>query len=117
MTRFVSYVVATVAAVLLLATISKRLLRYDDAATVMIFAVILGALNAFLLPIVRVLTLPLTCLTLGLFALVLNALMFGLAALLTPDLEISWLGALLGALFVSIASGAVFSLLDEQPER
>jgi putative membrane protein len=117
MTRFVAYVVATVAAVLLLATISERLLRYDDPETVIVFAVILGALNAFVLPLLRVLTLPLSCLTLGLFALVLNALMFGLAAALTSGLEISWVGALLGVVFVSIASGAVFSLLDEQPSR
>jgi putative membrane protein len=117
MTRFVAYVVATVAAVLLLATISKRLLRYDEPEAVIIFAVILGALNAFVLPLLKLLTLPLTCLTLGLFALVLNAVMFGVAAWLTPGLEISWAGALLGAVFVSIASGAVYSLLDEQPAQ
>jgi putative membrane protein len=117
MTRFVSYVVATIAAVLILATISRRLLTYDEAATVIVFALILGALNAFLLPVLRTLTLPLSCLTFGLFALVLNAAMFGLAAWLTPGLTISWYGAVLGAVFVSLASGAIFSLLDEQSTR
>lgn len=116
MTRFVSYVVATIASVLLLATISPRLLSYDQAATVIVFALILGALNAFLLPVLRTLTLPLTCLTFGLFALVLNVAMFGVAAWLTRGLTIGWLGAVLGAVFVSIASGAIFSLLDEQPK-
>ena len=114
MTRFVSYVVATIAAVLLLATISPRLLSYDEALTVIVFALILGALNAFLLPVLQLLTLPLSCLTFGLFAFVLNVAMFGVAAWLTPGLTIDWLGAVLGAVFVSIASGAIFSLLDEQ---
>jgi putative membrane protein len=117
MTRFVSYVIATIAAVLLLATISRRLLRYDDEAKVIVFALILGALNAFVLPVLRLITLPLSCLTFGLFALVLNAAMFGLAAFLTPGLTISWYGALLGAVFVTVASAAVFSLLDEQPGK
>lgn len=117
MTRFVSYVIATIAAVLVLATISSRLLRYDEAATVLIFAVILGALNAFILPALRLVTLPLTCLTFGLFALVLNVVMFGVAALLTPGLTIGWFGAILGATFVSLASGAIFSLLDEEAGR
>ena len=117
MTRFVSYVIATIAAVLLLATISKRLLRFDDAATVILFALILGAINAFLLPLLQLLTLPLTCLTFGLFAVVLNAALFALAAWLTPGLTISVWGALLGAVFVSIASGAIFSLLDEEPAK
>lgn len=117
MTRFVSYVVAAVAAVLLLATISPRLLRYDEAATVIVFALIVGALNAFLLPVLKTLTLPLTCLTFGLFALLLNVAMFGISALLTPGLTIGWFGAVLGAAFVSIASGAIFSLLDEQSGR
>ena len=114
MIRFVSYVVATIAAVLLLATISKRLLRFDEETAVLVFALVLGALNAFILPVLRVVTLPLTCLTFGLFALVLNAALFGLAAFLTPGLTISWYGALVGAVFVSIASGAIYSLLDEQ---
>lgn len=117
MTRFVAYVVAAVAAVLLLATISHRLLTYDAATTVIVFALIVGALNAFLLPVLKVLTLPLTCLTFGLFALLLNVAMFGLSAWLTPGMTIGWFGAVLGALFVSVASGAIFSLLDESSSR
>jgi putative membrane protein len=117
MTRFVSYVIATIAAVLILATISKRLLRFDEESTVLVFALILGAINAFLLPVLRLLTLPLTCLTFGLFALVLNAALFALAAWLTPGLTIGVWGAVLGAIIVSIASGAIYSLLDEEPAR
>ena len=74
-------------------------------ATAFLAAAILGVLNTFLRPVLLLLTLPLTILTLGIFAFVLNALMLLLVAHFVPGLEIdgfSW--AFLGALIISIAS-------------
>ena len=68
-------------------------------------AVVLGAVNAVIRPILVVLTLPITVLTLGLFYLVVNALAFGLAAALVPGFQISsWTAAILGALLTSVLS-------------
>lgn len=68
-------------------------------------AVVLGAVNAVIRPILVVLTLPITVLTLGLFYLVVNALAFGLAAALVPGFQIaSWMAAILGALLTSVIS-------------
>src|SRR5262245_4890260 len=68
-------------------------------------AVVLGAVNAVVRPILVILTLPITVLTLGLFYLVVNALAFGLAAALVPGFQIaSWTAAILGALLTSILS-------------
>jgi putative membrane protein len=48
----------------------------DDAGSALIFAAILGILNAFIRPVLVILTLPLTVVTLGFFVLVINALLF-----------------------------------------
>lgn len=63
----------------------------------------LGIINTFIRPILMLFTLPFTIITLGLFILVLNAVTFGLAALLVPGFHIySFGGAFWGALFTSI---------------
>ncbi len=73
--------------------------------TAFLAAAILGILNTFLRPVLLLLTLPLTILTLGIFAFVLNALMLLLVAYFVPGLEIDgFFWAFLGALMISIAS-------------
>ncbi len=68
-------------------------------------ALVLGFVNAVIRPVLTVLTLPLTLLTLGLFYLVVNAAAFGLAAALVPGFSVqSFWSALFGALVVSLIS-------------
>jgi putative membrane protein len=68
-------------------------------------AVVLGAVNAVIRPILVILTLPITVVTLGLFYLVVNGLAFGIAAALVPGFQIaSWTAAILGALLTSLIS-------------
>jgi putative membrane protein len=68
-------------------------------------ALVLGVVNAIVRPILLILTLPITVLTLGLFYLVVNGLAFGLAAALVPGFQISsWTAAILGALLTSVIS-------------
>ena len=68
-------------------------------------AVILGLLNLVVRPILFVLTLPITLITFGLFAFVLNALMFMFAAYFVDGFTVSgFIPALIGSLFVAIAS-------------
>jgi putative membrane protein len=70
-----------------------------------IAALVLGAVNAIVRPILLILTLPITVLTLGLFYLVVNGIAFGLAAALVPGFNIaSWTAAILGALLTSVVS-------------
>lgn len=112
--RVIAYVLAAAVAALIVGSISEqRFVAYDSREAVFLFAVVLGLLNALVRPVLRILTLPLTCLTFGLFALVLNAGLFAIAARLTPGMEISARGAVLGAIISSIASGVIFSLVDE----
>jgi putative membrane protein len=71
----------------------------------LIAAVILGLLNLVIRPILFVLTLPITIITFGLFAFVLNALIFWFAASFIEGFEVAgFLPALLGSLAVALAS-------------
>ena len=73
-----------------------------------VLAVVLGALNLFIRPIITILTLPLTIITLGLFSLVINALLIMLAARIVPDFSVDGFWT---ALFFSIAISLLNGLL------
>ncbi len=69
----------------------------------LIVALVLGIINLTLKPILLVLTLPITIVTLGLFAFIINALMLWLTATIVKGFTIDgFLSALVGALFISI---------------
>jgi putative membrane protein len=77
----------------------------DSPGTLLFAAFLLGIVNAVIRPIVLLLTLPLTLVTLGLFILVVNAAMFGLVAALLGGFHLSgFFAALFGALLVSVTS-------------
>jgi putative membrane protein len=77
----------------------------DGAGTLILAAILLGLVNAFVRPFIVLLTLPLTLLTLGLFLLVINALMFGLVAWMLDGFAVaSGTSALLGWLVLVIVS-------------
>lgn len=68
-------------------------------------ALVLGLVNAVVRPILTLLTLPLTILTLGIFYLVVNGVAFALAAGVVPGFSVAGLGsAILGAFLVSLFS-------------
>jgi putative membrane protein len=68
-------------------------------------AIVLGLVNAAVRPILLILTLPITILTLGLFYFVVNGLAFGLAAALVPGFSVDSLWyAILGSIVVSLVS-------------
>jgi putative membrane protein len=81
----------------------------NDWLTLAVVALIFGVANAIIRPILLVLTLPLNILTLGLFTLVVNALMLWLTSWVAQDLHIAFrvdgfVPAFLGALIVSVVS-------------
>lgn len=85
----------------------------DSFPKALISAAVFGVLNAILKPILSVLGLPLVVLTFGLFALVINAVIFGLAAWLVEGFRLRWgfWSALLGALALSIINSVLFNIL------
>lgn len=111
--RVTAYGIAAIIATLILGTISSRLLSFDEPSTVLLFGLMIGVINAFIKPVVSLLTLPITCLTFGLFAVVVNTVLFYLGAYLTPGMEMGWWGAIFGSILTSLASGLMFSVVDE----
>ena len=80
----------------------------------MIAALVLGLLNTLLRPLLVLLTLPVTLLTLGLFLFVINALMFYFAAQLLDGLQVSgFAAALIGSLIYSLC-GMVIDVAMER---
>ena len=77
--------------------------------------IILGFVNALIKPVLFVLTLPFTVITLGLFIFVVNAICLALVAWLVPGLTISGFGAaFVGALVISIVSWLLHALLEDK---
>lgn len=75
-------------------------------------AMVLGLLNAFIRPALWFLTAPLSIITFGLFALVINALMIMLAAWLVPNFEVKgFASAFLGAVIMALIAVIAFILL------
>jgi putative membrane protein len=104
MTRFALR--ATLAALgLWLATLLVAGLAITDPLTLVLAALLLGVCNAVVKPILIILTLPATVLSLGLFLLVINGAVLALVAWMLPNFTIAGFGAaVLGALIVSITS-------------
>ena len=79
--------------------------RIDGWGNLVVAALLLGIVNAVIRPIILILTLPLTILTLGLFILVVNGISLSLVAWLMPSFSLSGLGAaILASMVVGLTS-------------
>ncbi len=103
MTRFLARAVFAALGLALAAYLLPGV-SYNGIVTLLVAAVLLGIVNAILRPILFVLTLPLTILTLGLFLLVLNAAMIGLVAWFLPGFRVD---GLVAGIFAAIITGVV----------
>ena len=106
---FLLRLVVSAAAVLLAQAVSSNLgipgVRVGGVVDALLFALVLGLLNALVRPVLLLLTCPINLLTLGLFVFVVNAAVFGLAAWFLPGVAVDgFLGALVGSLVVSVVS-------------
>lgn len=80
----------------------------QDFLTALVLAVVLGIINAIIKPILTLLTLPITIVTLGLFALVINALMILLATWIVPGFQVdNFLWALLFSVVLSLINAVL----------
>lgn len=78
-------------------------MRVRSFGTALLASLVLGIVNVLVRPLIILLTLPLTILTLGLFLFVINALMLQLAAAIVPGFEVRGFGsALLGSIVISL---------------
>ncbi len=78
---------------------------FASTTALAVAAIVLGLVNALVRPVLTILTLPITILTLGLFYLLVNGFVFFLASKIVPGFEVAgfwW--AVLGALIVGVIS-------------
>ena len=85
----------------------------------LVTVLVLGIANAVLRPILKALTLPLTCLTFVLFAFVINALLFWLAGQAVPDKfhVQGWQGAFFGSVVMGLVGGILNNVLVSRREQ
>jgi putative membrane protein len=104
-----SWLINTLAVLLAVQVVHGIHFRDDGLLPPVLTALMLGILNAFIRPIVVIFALPLLILTLGLFMIVINALMLCVVSwLMQPYFQVNAFGAaLLGALVISIVSLAL----------
>ncbi len=99
----IRWLITTLAIVIVPHVISG--VRVEGLVTALAAGAILGILNALIRPVLIILTLPLTVVTIGLFIFVINALLFEFAAALVPGMHVdSFWSALFASIIVSIVS-------------
>lgn len=87
-------------------------IHLDNFGAALIAVIVLGLINALIKPVLLLLTLPITVLTLGLFALVINALMLMLAGSVISGFRVDGFGAaLIGSILLSLISMLLHSLV------
>jgi putative membrane protein len=110
---FVLRVLVNILAIVLAASVVPGI-RLDGVLAAIAAGLLLGVVNAFVRPVLLILTLPITLVTLGLFLLVLNGLCLWLVAAVVKGFHVAgfW-SAVLGALVVSVVSWIVTVLVSD----
>lgn len=112
---FLIRVLVTALAVWVAAFILPGVTLTEDAKTIVIVALVLALLNAIVKPILVILTIPVTIATLGLFLLIINALMVVWASKLVDGFQIDgWITAILFSLIVSVVSSVLHSIARDR---
>src|SRR4030043_2344049 len=102
---FIVRLIINIVAILIISYLFPGLIWVDTFWAALVTALLLGIVNAIIRPILVLLTLPLTLVTLGLFLLVINGLMLWLVSALVSGFHVSgfW-GAVFGSILISIVS-------------
>lgn len=108
MTGFLVTLLVTALSLLILSRLRLGL-EVEDVATALVAALILGLLNATLRPLLGFVFFPLTLLTFGLFAIVLNGLILYATAAIVAGFRVSnFLIAIIAAVLLGILNGLIF---------
>ena|ERR1051326_2268893 len=109
--KFLGKILVTAVAALIAAYLLPGV-TINDSITAILLAVVLALLNGFIKPILIILTIPITILTLGIFLLVINIVIIKWAAAIVPGFYVrDWWSALLFSLLLSLATAVIESLI------
>lgn len=111
-THWVVRVIAVVVAVVLAKNLGLKL-EWDPAWRIAVFVPVLALANSTVGPVLRIMSMPVTCLTLGLFGVVINALVFWLAGTITGA-EMNFVSALFGSVVVGVVGAGLGTAIKEK---
>ncbi len=112
---FLIKVICTMLAIIITAWLFPSIVWVDGPVAALVAAFILGIANAILRPILIILTLPITLLSLGFFLLIINGLMLGLVSFIVPGFYVNGLlGATVAAIVISIVSWILSAALESR---
>lgn len=90
-------------------------IQISGFGTALLAALVLGFINTLVRPILAILTLPITVLTLGIFYLVLNGLLFWLASALLPGFQVQgFVPAMFGAILYGVITWVLSALIPNK---
>ena len=117
MRGFIARILITSLGLWLADTMLSRM-SFDDTGTMILSALLLGIVNAFVRPIIVVLTLPITFLSLGIFLLVINGAMILLVAGVMPAFHLEGFGtAIVASIIVGLTSWLANSSVARKRHR
>ena len=109
---FLVHMVITMVAILIISYLFPQIIKTDGFMAALVAAFVLGIVNAFLRPVLVLLTLPITLLTLGIFLLIINGLMLWITSGLVPGFHVNgFFGAVLGSVLISLVSWILSSII------
>jgi putative membrane protein len=112
MMRMVLRYLGTVAAILLTVYIVPGLYVTEGWVTILLAALVWSVITLLIKPILGILTLPITILTFGISALIINALLFWAMTLIVPGFAVSgFLAAFIGVIVLSVLSWLIHMIL------
>lgn len=112
--RFLLRVLLNAVGVLLAARLIPGIF-VSSASAALAAGLVLGVINAVIRPVLIILTLPFTILTLGLFIFIVNAVCLALVAWLVPGFAVhGFAAALLGSIFITLVSWSLSALLIDK---
>ncbi len=91
---------------------------HNDIGALALATVVIGLINSLVRPVLSLLTLPLNCLTFGLFGFVLNAILFTSVHFIVPKFEVKTIwGAIIGPVLMGLLSGVMNMLVEDKKEK
>ncbi len=113
MTNFLGKILVTALAALIAAYLLPGV-NIDSSITAVLVAVVLALLNSFVKPLLIILTIPITIVTLGLFLIVINVFMIQIAANIVDGFQVqNWWYALLFSFLLSVVTSLLESLINK----
>ena len=117
MGKFIGKILVTALAALIASHLLPGV-TINNGTSAILVAVVLALLNAFVRPVLIILTIPITIFTLGIFLLIINMLIVKWASLIVPGFTVSnWWSAFWFSILLSFITFLIESLINKQKDR